>query len=1290
MTVREQGFALSFEIADLSNQRTRKPWDDVRCLDTLTGVFAATVAASPRTLALDDGRRRLTYQQLESEASLFADRLIAKGIGRGDRVGIQIPSGTVDLYIAVLGVLFSGAAYVPVDFEDPVARSEVIWSEADVCAIAREHLVIEHRHDGSAWTDGPRANDDCWVIFTSGSTGIPKAVAVTHQAAAAFVNAETRLWNVQSDDRVLASLSVSFDASCEEMWLAWRNGAALIPCPRDVVKSGVDMGPWVVERGITVISTVPTLASMWNDEVLSGVRLLILGGEACPTKLGWRLSKSCEVWNTYGPTEATVVSTAARIVSGRPICIGWPIEGWKIAIIDASKRQVRFGEVGELVISGIGLGRYLDLQLDAEYFQAMPELGWARAYRTGDRVRMTSTGLQFIGRADGQVKIGGRRIELGEIEAQLVSIPGVRAAAAVVQCSESGNPMLVGYVAGDVDPTDVRERLRRVLPEGIVPLVVLLGELPVKASGKVNRALLPWPPPATSSQARESTRDATSRPCLNETEAWVAEQWLHQLGPRDISQDSNFFDLGGTSIAAAKLVSALRSRFPSAAVADVYNFRRLSEFADHLDHLAGTATVEQPPAVTHHRWGAIQLVGVGILVALGAIQWLVGLLAYNQWFGSGIRIGWLAIAAIWLIFSSAAGRALIVIAARRIMLPRLRPGRYRRQGWLSMRIWFVERLSDALHLDLLAGTPWTARYARMNGVKVGQGARLATLPSPTGLLSIGARATLEGDVDARSWWIDGHELVVGEIHVGEDVRVGTRCVLMPGTDIGAGAEIEPGSVITGNVPAKERWSGSPAQRVGVAGETWTEAPLSESTHRMPTRVLFSFGILALSLLPFIAAMPEVVVLRAFGSLSSMHQLVRTILIDAPLFAALYISSYALVVALAVRSVTWLIRPGWHSDKGSIAWALWFSEAALARARGVLFPLYSSVFTRTWLRLLGIQVGKRTEVSTAVGLNRLMSLGDTSFVADDVVFAGNRARGGRIEVTSIHVGSRTFLGNGAILGPATRMGNDSLVGILSSPPQLSEDGTSWLGLPPLELPRIADRPDPSRTTNPPRRLVVARGAVEVIRILLPASISTVLGALVFLALEWVGDNHGAIWLMASAPVVVGVASAVAVAITIGAKWLLIGRYQAGDHPLWSSFVWRDELVNTFQEQLAGAWLLERAFATPVLPLYLRAMGASIGKGVWIECLNVTEFDLVQIDEGCSINRGACIDTHLVHDRVMRMGPAVMCSDSTLGPESAVLPDTKLGAGCTVGARSVVMRGEQLPPHTNWHGLPVQSQ
>jgi acetyltransferase-like isoleucine patch superfamily enzyme len=354
-----------------------------------------------------------------------------------------------------------------------------------------------------------------------------------------------------------------------------------------------------------------------------------------------------------------------------------------------------------------------------------------------------------------------------------------------------------------------------------------------------------------------------------------------------------------------------------------------------------------------------------------------------------------------------------------------------------------------------------------------------------------------------------------------------------------------------------------------------------------------------------------------------------------------------------------------------AWALWFSGAVMAQARGILFPLYSSVYTRRWLALLGIKVGRRTEVSTAVGLNRLISFADTSFAADDVVFAGTRARGGRLEITPIEVGSRTFLGNGAILRAGTKLGNDSLVGVA------------------LELPRIAERTDPSRTTAPPRRLVAGRAAIELVRILLPITVSVALGALVFFLLESIGTIAGAFWLIVAAPLVILAAGLCAVLATICAKWLLMGRYEPGEHPLWSFFVWRDELVNTLQEQLAGAWLLSHALGTPLVPAYLRAMGAKIGKNVWFETLAVTEFDLVALGDGCAVNRGACVETHLFHDRLLRMGPAVLGRDSTLGPHSAVLPDTVLGDGCSVGARSVVLRGERLPPHTRWHGAPVEN-
>lgn len=320
-------------------------------------------------------------------------------------------SGSYALYVAILSVLAAGAAYVPVDADDPDERAQLVFGEAGVVGVITERGLIRGVGQSRGWrAAAPLGRDDAWIIFTSGSTGTPKGVAVTHRSAAAFVDAEARMFlqdnPIGPGDRVLAGLSVAFDASCEEMWLAWRNGACLVPAPRSLVRSGMDLGPWLVSRDITVVSTVPTLAALWPAEALESVRLLIFGGEACPPELAQRLAvDGREVWNTYGPTEATVVACAARLDGLGPVSIGLPLSGWDLAVVDRDGRPVAVGEVGELVIGGVGLARYLDPDKDREKYAPMPTLGWSRAYRSGDLVRLQDDGLYFQGRADDQVKV---------------------------------------------------------------------------------------------------------------------------------------------------------------------------------------------------------------------------------------------------------------------------------------------------------------------------------------------------------------------------------------------------------------------------------------------------------------------------------------------------------------------------------------------------------------------------------------------------------------------------------------------------------------------------------------------------------------------------------------------------------------------------------------------------------------------------------------------------------------------------------------------------------------------
>ncbi len=286
---------------------------------TLVDIFRDTVAAYPDADALDNGASVLTYLQFAEAADELADELSDLGIGPGDKVGVRIASGTTDLYVAIMAILLAGAAYVPVDADDPAERARTVFTESDARAVIGNQLEITPRGGGRTPDRvEPAPADDAWVIFTSGSTGKPKGVAVSHRSAAAFVDAESRLFVVDAPlepgDRVMAGLSVAFDASCEEMWLAWRHGACLVPAPAVTGEHRRGSGPLAASQtGSPSSPPCRPWSSLWPGDALRRVRLLILGGEACPPDLGARLvTDAREVWNTYGPTEATVVACGAQ------------------------------------------------------------------------------------------------------------------------------------------------------------------------------------------------------------------------------------------------------------------------------------------------------------------------------------------------------------------------------------------------------------------------------------------------------------------------------------------------------------------------------------------------------------------------------------------------------------------------------------------------------------------------------------------------------------------------------------------------------------------------------------------------------------------------------------------------------------------------------------------------------------------------------------------------------------------------------------------------------------------
>src|ERR1035441_550288 len=437
----------------------------------------------------------MTYGELDRRANQLARFLRGRGVRRGDCVGLWLPR-TIEAYVALLGILKAGAAYVPLDPEYPAERVSFILSNCQARALVstgelatrvgafrgqvvaldeqREEIAAQTGERLSRADTGLAPEDLCYVIYTSGTTGKPKGVEIEHRSACHLVRAEGKLFQVQPCDRVYQGFSLTFDASVEEIWLGFFAGATLVVGTKEMVRSGSALSRMLVDAGVTVLSCVPTLLAMMDEDVPT-VRLLILGGETCPTDLAkrwWRPGR--RVFNTYGPTEATVIATCGECHPDEPVTIGSPVPNYLACILDEQLRPVAAGVAGELCLGGIGLARgYLGRpELTREKFISLAGDGGPaqRLYRTGDLARWTLDGrdLEFLGRIDTQVKIRGFRVELAEIESVLLECPGVQAAAVALREDVPGVQPLVAYIvpqsATALDEDVIRATLRAKLP----------------------------------------------------------------------------------------------------------------------------------------------------------------------------------------------------------------------------------------------------------------------------------------------------------------------------------------------------------------------------------------------------------------------------------------------------------------------------------------------------------------------------------------------------------------------------------------------------------------------------------------------------------------------------------------------------------------------------------------------------------------------------------------------------------------------------------------------------------
>ncbi|WP_183121207.1 amino acid adenylation domain-containing protein [Nocardia seriolae] len=559
---------------------------------TLPALLAAAVAANPEGVAVVDGGRAVSYRELDERSNRLARQLIGLGAGPEQVVAIGLPR-SFEWVLAVWAIAKTGAAFVSVDPAHPADRNGYVCADAGVhvgittdrCRAALPSDVVWTVPGGpeaASLSNGgarsgvepntvPHTGNTAYVMYTSGSTGRPKGVEVTHAGLAALVADHRGRSAPQPDSRVLAVAARTFDAALLELLLAVSAGATLVVAPADVY-GGQPLTDLMRAGRVTHAFLTPSVALTLDPAELEQLRVVLTGGDRCPQRLvtqwsGTDAAGLRRVHNLYGPAEATIWATGAELTPDAAIEIGGPIAGTAAVVLDAFLRPVPVGVVGELYLSGPGVARGYRGRagLTAARFIADPfGAPGERLYRTGDLVRWATdetgrgTGtLVFVGRSDFQVKVRGQRLEPGEVEAALTELPGIEQAAVTVSDGEKTGAAtrLVGYVVPEpgfaADPAAIRRTLAERLPGYLVPDVVrVLGELPLTATGKVDRRALPEPDPAP----RRFRAPAT------QLEQLVADIFAEVLEADRVGADDDFFALGGNSLTAVRVVSLIRSR----------------------------------------------------------------------------------------------------------------------------------------------------------------------------------------------------------------------------------------------------------------------------------------------------------------------------------------------------------------------------------------------------------------------------------------------------------------------------------------------------------------------------------------------------------------------------------------------------------------------------------------------------------------------------------------------------------------------------------------------------------
>lgn len=1312
--------------------------------------FEAQVALRPNKTAVEFSDQALSYAELDQYANQVAQALVQRGVRPGGLVALYLKKSP-RLYGAMLGILKAGAGYVPIDPRFPLERIRAILEDSRAGVIITEDPLAETLEAGvptpvlrldldrgriarlpavAPELVRPAEPDDlCYVIYTSGSTGRPKGVMIEHRNAAAFVRCLRTVYKVGANDRVYQGFSTAFDASVEEIWAAFSRGGTLVVPTEEVERSPSDVADFINEKEITYFSTVPTMLSMIDRE-LPTVRTLVLGGEACSNELVARWAgPERRMLNTYGPTEATVVATWSECRPGEPVSIGVPLPSYATYVLDESLDPVAPGESGELFIGGPAVARgYMNLP-DLTDSRFIPDpfdaSEGARLYRTYDHVRLGENGeLYFLGRLDDQIKIRGFRIELSEIESVLVEHPAIKAAAVRV-VDTKGLKELAAYVVCEggeeaLDRNALAELLRKRMPAYMVPQYLdVVDELPMLASGKIDRKALPQP------QKLLIDVGVVVTPA-DDLERQIAEAWQQTFRLPEVSVDSDFFlDLGGHSLLAAQAVTRMRESTGSTflSVRDVYEHRTILGLANHIRRSAplrgeasvvsgadgpqepadGAATPSETAFASVHPLERWTTAVVQTLVATAYYGILAAPFAYVVLVITAVvdgRMDWTVAAALSTVVGFLIWPLMFLtsVAVKWIVVGRYRPGRYPVWSFYYLRWWVANRFQLLAWAEMFKGTPLMTLYWRLMGAKVGRNVTLSThLCTAFDMVSIGDNTSIGVETQILGYRVEDGYLVIAPVSIGSDCFIGMQCAVGLNTRMGDGARLDDMSLLPDGIEmaAGEARRGVPALPAAVEVPVPEHAPATSRLRRVGrdlTRTFYGLAhlvlIYAMGYFLILATVPAAALVLGGLYLGGPWWGVAAAFAAVPVWVLSYIRG-----AIMLKRLIGPLRAGTTQIYSGTYLRHWFAAYLLENTKTILMPLYATVYLPALMRAFGARIGRGVEISTVSHVcPDVLEIGDGSFLADACLVGGERIHNGLLETGAVKIGSRSFIGNSAVVTGGHTIGDDVLIGVSSTPPaeqRVVPSGTRWLGAPGFALPNTQQVTCFAETQifKPSLLARTERALTDALRVVLPGFI-TVACTILFVLYLVTAFRTLPMWaVLAGMAPVAAVLAVLSIALSALVKTVFTGTHKAVVKPLWSRFVWHNELVNGVYEAVA-ANAMQPLMGTPLIAPCLRMMGCKVGKWCFIESTLFSEFDLVEIGDKASINLGATVQTHLFEDRIFKADRLSIGDGCTVGNMAVVLYGTQMRAGSALGPLSVLMKGEVLPPLTHWHGVPCE--